>query len=113
MIVRVLPSSRSASRPPKIGGELLGGDARMVDCLDDALKRRESGDLLDVRREQQRLGHVEDQQRLHPIIREPFERLCRGEERQRLGMAQEGAVVVFRDRCHRILRNSRQLRHKN
>ena len=40
-------------------------------------KRNESGDVLDVRSEQQLFHHVENQQRLHSVVRKTFP--CFGE----------------------------------
>src|SRR3546814_18098550 len=65
-------------------------------------------------RQQQLLGHVEDQQRLHPVVGEPFLGLGERQISQRLGMAQEGAVVVA-DCCggHRNLQARRDLKRGN
>jgi hypothetical protein len=76
---------------------------RPVDRLDRGAERAEADDILDMAGQQQLLGHVEDEQRLHAVIGEPLPGLGEGEVAEALGMAEEGAVgpqgVRRRRRC--------------
>src|SRR3954447_25970473 len=54
----------------------------------------ETGDLLDMAREQEIIDHVEREQRLHGIIREALAGLGEPEEAEALGMAKKCAVVA-------------------
>ena len=81
----------------------LNGERSAIKKFEKMTKRNESGDVLDVRSEQQLFHHVENQQRLHSVVRKTFP--CFGERdvTEPARMPKETAVLgVMHER--RVLR---------
>ncbi len=60
--------------------------------LQPGAERAEAGDVAEVRRQEQRLGHVEHQERRHPVEGEPLPGLGEGQIGQDSGLAEEASA---------------------
>jgi hypothetical protein len=68
-----------------------------AEAAEQALHGLDPDDILDVAGQQQFLGHVEHQQRLHGVVGEALPSLGKGQIAEPARMAEEGAVVVIDD----------------
>ena len=75
------------------GGQRHVGQRPVVDPLEDGAERGEAGDILDMTRQQELLDHVEHQQRLHAVVREPLPSLREGEVAQPARVAEKCTIV--------------------
>ncbi len=74
-------------------GQRLAGQGS-VDMLEQGFEGAKPDDVLNVAGLQQVAGHVENQQRLHAVVGESDPPFGSGQERQALGMAEEGPVAL-------------------
>jgi hypothetical protein len=58
--------------------------------FDRGAKGRETGDMIDVARQEKLLVHIEHEQRLHAVKRKPFPGLSEHQERQPPRMPEDG-----------------------
>ncbi len=88
---------------PEYGRRQLLRRARAGDVLNEATQRIHAGNLADVLRQEEVVGEVQHQQRLHAVVREPFPELAEGEPAEACGMAEEGAVAASVAGCERSI----------
>jgi hypothetical protein len=77
---------------------IFSGHALIMSCVDsfqEMPKWNEAGDVLDVPGTQQLVDHVKNEQRLHPVVREPLPSFCERDVAEAAWMPDETAILSF------------------